>query len=358
MKLPARTACLAVLAAAAATLSACHSTQAAAPSRTPSPPPSPPTPPRSSRPAPTATTTPATTHTKTKKHAVNPLTGGKPSKHKVVAVKIDDTGNGRPQVGIRAADIVYIEQVEGGLTRLLAVYNSKLPTRVEPVRSTRAGDPELLGEYGPVAYVTSGGAHNPLKVLDRSNLHSDVNDRNGPGFRRDPHRLTPYNLRANLRHIAKVVHSVKARDIGLRWSKHVTNRPHRTGRRVRTRIGKTAIQFNWSHTRRRYVRLINGRVQHTANGKVIAPRNVVVQFCKVNIYTKDRDVLGNANYYTHTVGHGKVVVFRNGKSIDGKWSRRKLHSPTKLRDRHGTAITLAPGGAWFVLVARTAPLRR
>src|SRR5690348_12964812 len=50
--------------------------------------------------------------------AVNPFTGEQPSHNPVVAVKIDDTGNGRPQRGINQADIVYIEQVEGGLTRL------------------------------------------------------------------------------------------------------------------------------------------------------------------------------------------------------------------------------------------------
>src|SRR5580700_5617038 len=51
--------------------------------------------------------------------AVNPLTGlGAPSNNPFVSVKIDDTENGRPQVNIDLANIVYIEQVEGGLTRL------------------------------------------------------------------------------------------------------------------------------------------------------------------------------------------------------------------------------------------------
>ena len=66
---------------------------------------------------------------KPKPPAGNPLTGvGKPSSNGVVAVKIDDTANGRPQMNLDKADIVYIEQVEGGLTRLLAIYNTQLPT--------------------------------------------------------------------------------------------------------------------------------------------------------------------------------------------------------------------------------------
>ncbi len=90
--------------------------------------------------------------------SVNPLTGGKVSQNPVVAVKIEDTAAGRPQVGIDKADIVYIEQAEGGLTRILAIFNTTLPT-VEPVRSTRAGDPELASQFGPILYVASGGSH-------------------------------------------------------------------------------------------------------------------------------------------------------------------------------------------------------
>ena len=71
-----------------------------------------------------------------------------------MAVKIDDTGNGRPQRGVDLADIVYIEQAEGGLSRLIAVFATNKPV-VEPVRSVRASDPELLSQYGPITLVAS-----------------------------------------------------------------------------------------------------------------------------------------------------------------------------------------------------------
>lgn len=55
----------------------------------------------------------------------------------VLAVKIDNTSGARPRVGLTAADVVYVELVEGGLTRLLAIYASQLPAHVGPVRSAR-----------------------------------------------------------------------------------------------------------------------------------------------------------------------------------------------------------------------------
>jgi hypothetical protein len=301
----------------------------------------------SSSAAPTPTPTPTAA-------AVNPLTGGAPNSNYVVAVKIDDTANGRPQVNIDKADIVYIEQVEGGLTRLLAVFNTSLPT-VEAVRSTRAGDPEILAAYGPIAYVASGGAPNPLAVLDKSNLKSDINDRGGPGFQRDGNRGAPYNLRANLAQIAKIKNGAKATDVGFTWSAAApVGAP--AGTSVHTRVGGTPVQFNWDAKLGRYVRLIGGAVQHTASGTTISTPNVIVQFCKVTEYDADRDVLGNPNMYTHTIGTGKVVVFRNGKQVAGTWSRPSATAGTAYTDATGKPIALAPGGAWVVLVATNAPL--
>lgn len=310
----------------------------------------------SSAPPPTtSSSTPTPTPAKPVVQPVNPLTGLRPSSNRVVAVKIDDTANGRPQVGTNYADIVYIEEVEGGLTRLLAVFNTHLPT-VEAVRSTRAGDPEILAEYGPIAYVASGGSHNPLQVLDRSNLKASINDRGGPGFARDGGRPAPYNLRANLNTIANAMKGARERNVGLTWSKSIANAPVGKGTTVQTRVGGTPVQFNWDAKLNRYVRLIDGNVQHTANGALIDTPNVIVQFCNVTVYTKDRDVLGNPNKYTHTVGRGKAVVFRNGHRIVGTWYRPTLASGTKFLDSHGKQIPLSPGGAWVVLTSTNAPL--
>ena len=67
-------------------------------------------------------------------------------------------------------------------------------------------------------------------------------------------------------------------------------------------------------------------------------------------------MLGNPAQYTHTIGHGRAVVFRDGRRIEGTWSRPAVDDGTTLSTTDGKAIALAPGGAWFVLVATNAPL--
>ena len=57
---------------------------------------------------------------------------------------------------------MYVEQVEGGLTRLMAVFHTNLPAEVGPVRSVRTTDAELLPVFGTPALVFSGGAGVPL----------------------------------------------------------------------------------------------------------------------------------------------------------------------------------------------------
>ncbi|MFF1792592.1 DUF3048 domain-containing protein, partial [Kitasatospora sp. NPDC058243] len=71
-------------------------------------------------------------------------------------MKIDNVVQARPHEGVSAADIVYAEQVEGGLSRLLAVYSSRLPPRVGPVRSARESDLELLRQFGRPVLAYSG----------------------------------------------------------------------------------------------------------------------------------------------------------------------------------------------------------
>ncbi len=188
----------------------------------------------------------------------------------VVAVKIDDTANGRPQVNIDKANMVYIEQVEGGLTRLVAVFDTVLPS-VEPVRSMRASDPELLSQYGPIALRRlrrrrrrAAGAR-PLHAqgLDQRPGRARVLARPGPGQRRAGRR-EPEREPADGRPAA-CTPPAPSRSAGpgpptRRWP---APRPPRS---LRTVVGGTTVQFNWSAKLGRYVRLIDGAVQHAADG--------------------------------------------------------------------------------------------
>jgi hypothetical protein len=272
-------------------------------------------------------------------------------------VKIDDTDSGRPQRGIDRADIVYIEAVEGGLTRLAAIFGTYKPV-VGYVRSTRPSDPDLLLQFGKITEAYSGGAHDSLPRVHRSGITSWSNDAGAPYYFRASHPNDHgyVNLVLNLHKVAKRVHTPRPRNIGWTFSRKLTGLHLRPGRAVHTTVtgsynNGTAVDFKYNHRLKKYVRYINGVPQRAADGKLVTAKNVVVQACKIVPHFQDRDVLGNPAQFTFTVGKGRVSVFRGGKRINGYWSRQHLHSGTSLRSR-GKAIPLAPGNTWVVLVRK------
>ncbi len=312
---------------------------AAAPTTTVAPKPSPTTPKPKPKPKPAP--------------LVNPLTGvGKPVKGEVVAVKVDDVADARPQIGIDQADIVYIEQVEAGLTRLIAVYDTRKPV-VGPVRSVRASDIELLNQYGPIVLAASGGGGDSLPTLAASHLKGNLG---GAGFFRDNSRVMPHNLMVNLAQTSGLG-GAAAKSIGWTWAAKLTGVVGvRPGTSLHTVVGGTGVAFQWSAALKRYVRYIDGVAQSAADGAPVATPNVIVQFCQGYVNPGDIDVVGNPGHYTKTVGSGKVAVFRNGVRINGTWTRPNAASGTTLRDAKGHQIPLSPGRTWVVLVENGVPL--
>ena len=66
---------------------------------------------------------------------------------RVIAFKVDNNLNARPQSGLQEADTVMEILVEGGMTRFLAFYMDKTSSYVGPIRSARPTDPNLVRPY-------------------------------------------------------------------------------------------------------------------------------------------------------------------------------------------------------------------
>ncbi len=112
----------------------------------------------------------------------------------VLAVKIDNAGAARPPTGVDAADVVYVEQVEGGLSRLMAVYATKLPKEVGPVRSARESDLELLRQFDRPTLAFSGAQKKLLPLIDKAPLRAVTPGNASDAFFRGSGRPAPHNL--------------------------------------------------------------------------------------------------------------------------------------------------------------------
>ncbi len=296
------------------------------------------------RATPRPTATPAPTAPPSRRpDPVDPLTGRKPSENPVVAVKVENIAAARPQIGLNAADIVFVEEVEGSLTRLVAVYHTSFPKRVGPVRSARNTDVELLPLFGKPGLVYSGANRKVQRNIDRSPIvplqRSD----------RDTSRVAPHNVFVNLDAVA-----AKAKKLGgasaigwtfaaddPRWDKAATDGS------VSVKVGGDTFAFGDRDGR--YVVRWNGKTYADGtSGKVATTDNVVVMSVK-NAPDGNADVNGARSVKSATVGKGKVVVHRDGRTITGTWRRSGDTKPLRFLDADGRDIPLEVGRTWVLL---------
>lgn len=288
---------------------------------------------------------------KPKPAPVDPLTGGKLSTNPVLAVKIDNTYFAVPQFGVSDADVVFVEQVEGGLTRIIGVFHSTLPTEVGPVRSVRSTDAQLLPAFGKPGLVFSGGAGGPLADLAATSV-VDTSAMGDAYFRSDVATGT-YNLHADLAKIAVEVKNLgPVRSIGFTFVPHspeVLAGPKVSSIHVVMQSGTTDFAWMSGH----WVRMRDGAPVSDYQGKVEGADNVLVQ------HVEDEpdgtvDSVGSPSYLSKTVGSGKVSLFRDGHQVNGTWKRAKASDPFTYLDNNGKPLPFKPGKTWIMLAPQTA----
>lgn len=298
----------------------------------------------------TTTSAPVSTTTAVPHRRIAALTGlpdptAITKRRSALTIKFDNTPQAHPQYGINRADVVYEEIVEGGITRLAAIFNSNLPTKVGPVRSVRRTDREIVFPIGGI-FAFSGGAQYaitsietaPVKLIDQSNA--------GAAMFRDPTRPPPHNLFANAELLMKEggkVHPPPA------LFTYVSRRARAVGAPVGSFtvnfLSGFAASYQWDGKTHDWLRSIFGAPDMTASGVRVAPTNVIVM--SVN-YDGGVGVEGS---YAQMVGSGPVEIFSDGRLQKGKWFRRNIRLRTAYRTASGKVITLRPGQTWVELLA-------
>lgn len=304
-------------------------------------------------PTPTQTPTPSPTPT-----AVYPLTGlpvtdAADARRPALSVKIDNISLAMPQAGLNDADLVADILVEGGLTRLMATYQSHDAPLIGPIRSARPVDGNLLRELGGGIFAFSGASEHgiaPVKALSASKLVAY--DYEPQWFWRDHSRPAPHNVFSTSKRLYDA-----GRAAQVKWKAPAPLFTYSTTAQVGRSVSSVRLPFSsfstaaWTWTGHGYARTQDGRPDVMVHGARVTTTNVVI--LSVGWHSAGyRDVAGNRAPYVDVIGSGKAWVMRDGTLVAGKWVRSSTRSAVKLVDAHGQAIPLSPGRTWLELQPR------
>jgi Protein of unknown function (DUF3048) N-terminal domain/Protein of unknown function (DUF3048) C-terminal domain len=286
---------------------------------------------------------------------VHPFTGGHSGlRNPVLAIKVDNTRSAKPQRGLRSADIVYVEQVEGGLSRVLAVFSSHLPPRVGPVRSARISDLHIVPQFGRPAFAYSGVQGKMLPYVAKAPLIDVSPGKAGGAYSRGGPNPAPYNLFASPKQLLdRAPSAAKPKDVGFRFGPAPPG-----GKPVRTataRYPSASFRFRWSGADKRWLVSQDGRPDMAAEGGRLGGATIVIQRAKTT-RSQFHDFLGNYTPLVRTVGTGTATVLREGKAYQARWSRKSEEDGTVFTTASGQPMTFAPGQVWIVLVNAGKPI--
>ena len=278
----------------------------------------------------------------------NVLTGLPGSNGKVLAVKFDDTVYAHPQEGVEFADVVFVTQVEAGLTRVMGIYSSIYPEILGPVRSARISDIDILAQFGKVGFLYSGSQSKLRPVLSASNIVNLSAERNPPSiYFNDPGRTAPYAMMVKpnlLLEKASEVESVKS--VG--WKHGVRATSAKKILSATIRWPNAVYKAMWNKSERRFVLDHDKKANLAASGEQLGSPMMVIQIASISP-SEYGDKFGGVTPKTTVTGTGTGYLLRNGSVTKAIWERATPEAPTTWTLEDGTDAFFQRGQVWIFL---------
>ena len=279
-----------------------------------------------------------------------------------VACKIDNSEAARPQQGLNSTDVVFDEMVEGGLTRLVAIWQSNKPTAIGPVRSIRPMDPDIISPFGGIVCY-SGGQQIFVNLMRNTAVFnaSETSEQGKGTFSRTHDREAPHNVIVNVSKLAAAQSDIAAPQQMWDFSADVAGSSAGSAASAASVTSLTVkypsatAKWDWSASAKSSTG-VDGAWVRTQDGKLHIDKLTGAQVRATNVVVLDVKI--DRSYADHKYGHipkavligkGRAWVFSGGKYIDAFWSKADAKARILLTDAAGAAINLAPGNTWVEL---------
>jgi hypothetical protein len=273
---------------------------------------------------------------------------------RVVSVKIENSPAARPQSNLDQADIVYETVTEGGITRFNALYQSKAPALVGPVRSARLSDTYIVPQYHALFAHCGGDPDLRAELADKSRFDDVDQFFNPSAYWRGGGRSAPHNLLTDISKVRKQGIEARGYDAtlqitGLAFKKSPPSAAATCSAVTVPFSSGNSVTWAYDAASRTYARSINGKPHADRESKrQYTATNVVVLWAKVRGVKTTK--WGSPVLEIQLNGSGRATVFRDGVRMDGTWNTAGQEPPV-FKASDGTLIKLAPGNTWFQVIA-------
>lgn len=268
-----------------------------------------------------------------------------------IAVMIDNHSDAWPQAGLQDAYMVYEIIVEGGETRLMALFKGANVEKIGPVRSARHYFIDYAMENDAI-YTHFGQSPQAQSDLKKYNIN-DINGiaEDGTTFWRVKDKAAPHNAVTSTEKLLasaknkkyrttsteKSVLNYKADEINLEDGQGAISVtiPH---------SDKQTVKYVYDDTNKVYKRYARNNIQKDwTTGNAITTKNIIVTFCD-NYTLSDSENKGRQGL--KNIGTFDGYYITNGKAIKIKCIKNARDEKTTYQDLNGNVINVNDGNTF------------
>lgn len=270
-----------------------------------------------------------------------------------IIATINNHPKARPQSGLSSADVVFEMLAEGDITRLLALYQSEIPSNIGPIRSARSYFVEIAKGLDAF-YIAHGYSPEAKKMLKQDKVVDNINGMqyDGTFFKRSSDRKAPHNSYISGENVKLGAEKVNA---SLLYQKKVSYTYYKEDEAVQLGTDAKEInvkyssgtQFNSTYqydaVTNKYTRTVDGKFTTDAlTNEAIQLSNILVLEAKHSIIDdygrRDIDIFSG----------GKAFIFQAGIMREVQW--KNIDGVLKAVEQDGTEVKLVPGKTWIHIV--------
>lgn len=270
--------------------------------------------------------------------------------HQVIAVMINNEPGAIPQSSLNQAEYLYEALIEGGATRIMAIYHHTYPKKVGPIRSARPYFMQIAKSLNAY-YVHCGGSPQAYRLFKQNYIpHIDAIYIGGGIFYRTSDRKAPHNLYSTMESLIKYFDKKGyKKQQGYKFyplTDSVVNKYSSENSKVKIRFsGWYYVKYEYDHVKKAYKRFVKEKPHiDKETGVELFAKNLIILVAKYDTIKNDDKGRQEVDF-----SKGKGYLLQEGKTIPITYTFDIKNSFT-MKDNDGKEIKLLKGNTWFEIV--------